>query len=84
MLVLFLIPSILKEHQLANAHIIGFDKSQRNLVLLKKDKISFLINQKPEYQGYMAIKGLFKFLTEKDNSALNLDIPVEIIVKENA
>jgi LacI family transcriptional regulator len=63
---------------------VGFDLNQSNLEYLKSGEISFLINQKPEYQGYSAIKGLYKFLTEKNNEDLNINIPVEIIVKENA
>lgn len=80
----FLIPQILKANNISNTFIVGFDLNKQNLALLKKGDISFLINQKPEYQGYAAIKSLFKFLTEKNDSELNVDIPVEIIVKENA
>ncbi|NNF33246.1 MAG: LacI family DNA-binding transcriptional regulator [Saprospiraceae bacterium] len=80
----FLIPGILKENKITDTFIIGFDLNRKNLALLKKGQINFLINQKPEFQGYSAIKSLFKFLTKKDDSELNIDIPVEIIVKENA
>lgn len=80
----FLIPPILKANNISKTFIIGFDLNQKNLAFLKTGEISFLINQKPEYQGYAAIKSLYKFLTEKDDSELNVDIPVEIIVKENA
>jgi LacI family transcriptional regulator len=80
----FLLPKILEEYNISNTHIVGFDLNQSNLEYLKSGEISFLINQKPEYQGYSAIKGLYKFLTEKNNEDLNINIPVEIIVKENA
>ena len=80
----FIIPPILKENKISNTFVVGFDVNQRNLALLKAGQISFLINQNAEYQGYTAIKGLYKFLTENDASELNIDIPVEIIVKENA
>lgn len=80
----FLIPQILKMNKITDTFIVGFDLNQENLALLKTGQISFLINQKPEFQGYTAIKSLYKFLTENDASELNIDIPVEIIVKENA
>lgn len=80
----FLIPQILKENNISDTFIVGFDLNRENLALLKTGQISFLINQKPEYQGYTAIKSLYKFLTENDDSELNVEIPVEIIVKENA
>lgn len=80
----FLLPELLKENNINNTHIVGFDLNRRNLAYLKSGDIDFLINQKPEYQGYSAVKGLYKYLTQEDKSELNIDIPVEIIVKENA
>jgi len=80
----FLLPQILQANNISDTYIVGFDLNSENLALLKSGEISFLINQNPEYQGYIAIKSLYKFLTENDASELNIDIPVEIIVKENA
>lgn len=78
-----LLPEILKEHNTKNTYIIGFDLNKKNLEYLKNGQINFLINQQPKYQGYVAIKGLFNFLTKTDDSELDIDIPVEIIVKEH-
>lgn len=80
----FLLPNILKDNSISKSHIIGFDLNKNNINYLKSGDIDFLINQKPQYQGYAAIKGIYKFLTEDDSSQLNIDIPVEIVVKENA
>jgi len=79
----FLLPNILKENNINDYHLIGFDLNNKNIDLLKSGEIDFLISQKPQYQGYAAVKGLYKFLTEDDKSKLNIDIPVEIVVKEN-
>lgn len=79
----YLIPGILKTYNVSNVSVVGFDLHHDNLECLKKQEINFLINQKPEYQGYTAIKGMFKYLTEQDPSDLNMDVPVEIIVQEN-
>lgn len=79
----YLIPDILKAHNVSNVSVVGFDLQEDNLRCLRNKEIDFLINQKPEFQGYTAIKGLFKFLTEQDPSDLNMDVPVEIIVQEN-
>ena len=79
----FLLPDILKEYKVEESAIVGFDLNDKNVAFLEKNEIDFLINQKPKYQGYAAVKGLFKCLTEKNYSELNIDIPVEIIVKEN-
>ena len=78
-----LIPGILSAHEVSNAFLVGFDLSKKNVEYLENGQINFLINQQPEYQGYIAIKSLFDFLTKEDDSELQLDIPVEIIVKEH-
>ncbi len=79
----FLLPKIFKTYGVKNTFIVGFDINDQNKACLLQNEIHFLIDQKPELQGYSAIKGLFKYLTEKDDSELGMDIPVEIIVKEN-
>lgn len=77
------LPEILKQYKVRNTFIIGFDLNKKNLEYLKNGQISFLINQQPMHQGYVAIKGLFNFLTKQDETELNLDISVEILVKEH-
>ena len=77
------LPEILKQYNVRNTFIIGFDLNKKNLEYLKNNQINFLINQQPKYQGYVAIKSLFNYLTKQDDSDLHLDIPVEIIVKEH-
>jgi LacI family transcriptional regulator len=78
-----MMPPILKSLGIQNAFLLGFDLNNKNLECLRQGEIAFLIDQKPEYQGYAAIKGLFKYLTEQQAPELNLDIPVDIIVREN-
>jgi LacI family transcriptional regulator len=78
-----LLPELVIEYRTKNTNIIGFDLNKKNLEYLKNGEINFLINQQPKYQGYVAIKNLFNFLTKQDDSELQLDIPVEIIVKEH-
>lgn len=79
-----LLPPILKQYGVVNTFMVGLDVNKENLKYLKNGEIDFLINQQPKYQGYVAIKGLFNFLTKMDDTDLSLDIPVEIVVKENA
>ena len=78
-----IIPQLLKKHNVSKTFVVGFDLNKKNIECLENDEINFLINQKPKYQGYAAIKGLFNFLTKQDASELNLDIPIDIIIKEN-
>ena len=51
---------------------------------LNEGYIDFLINQKPEEQGYLGINNLYKKLVLKEEIEITNYIPLEIIVKENA
>ncbi|MEO9891755.1 substrate-binding domain-containing protein [Aurantibacter sp.] len=78
-----LLPEIFDKYNVTKTSIVGFDVNKSNLKFLKKEKINFLIHQQPRYQGYAAIKGLFNFLAKGETAELNIDIPIEIVVKEN-
>ena len=78
-----MIPPILKKHTIKNTFVVGFDMNKENINCLKNDEINFILDQNPKYQGYAAIKGLYKYITEQDASDLNIEIPIDIIVKEN-
>ncbi|MFV0419227.1 MAG: substrate-binding domain-containing protein [Dysgonomonas sp.] len=63
--------------------LIGHDAIERNVKALKNDQISFILSQRPELQGYDAIKAfgnyfLFKQIPEKVNY-----MPIDILIKEN-
>nr|MBX2817787.1 hypothetical protein [Saprospiraceae bacterium] len=47
--------------------------------------IQFLINQKPEFQSYTAVKELYQLLANKSAPTISspIRIPVEIVVAEN-
>lgn len=79
----YLLTEILKRSKHLNTTMIGFDLNANNLALLNENKIQYVLNQKPDFQAYNAIKGIFKLLTEGNSSSLSTDIPVEILIKEN-
>ena len=63
--------------------LIGHDAIERNISGLKNGKISFILSQRPELQGYDALKAmgnyfLFKQLPQKVNY-----MPIDILIKEN-
>lgn len=63
--------------------IVGYDLIPKNTTYLKKDLIDFLINQRPEEQGYKALYALFDHLvSRKTVEGMNLT-PIDIITKEN-
>lgn len=79
----FLLADVLKELDISHIHLVGFDLNPKNIVHLQQNLIQFLIHQRPEYQGYMAVKGIYRYLVYKDPDQLSLNIPVEIVVQEN-
>jgi LacI family transcriptional regulator len=80
----YLLPELLEDMEFkADRTIIGYDLNRGNIKLLEENKIQFIINQQPEYQGYSAVKGLFKMITEDDDADLYQKIPIEIVVREN-
>lgn len=63
--------------------LIGHDVINSNIQALKEGKITFLLSQRPDLQGYDAVKTLgnyllFNQIPDKDNY-----MPIDILMKEN-
>ena len=79
-----IVAKFIKENNLKNIRVIGYDLLSQNLDYLNEGYIDFLINQKPEKQGYLGIKQLYKKLVLQEEIEIkNNYVQVEIIVKEN-
>jgi LacI family transcriptional regulator len=63
--------------------IIGYDLIKENKERLKKGTIDCLISQRPEEQGRQAVFQVFKKLVLKEKSDENIEIPLDIFLKEN-
>ncbi|MDP4289666.1 MAG: LacI family DNA-binding transcriptional regulator [Bacteroidota bacterium] len=63
--------------------IVGYDLIPRNIELLKKGKVDFLICQKPEKQGFIATNLLFDHIVRKQKVKLENYTPIDIVTKEN-
>lgn len=64
-------------------HFIGYDTVEKNIELLKKSKLSFLISQQSEMQGYNGTKALANYLLiNKLPEKINY-MPIDILIKEN-
>lgn len=79
----FLVVSCLTEKQKKELFIIGYDLIDENISLLKDKSIDVLISQKPAEQCYKGIIFLYNKLIAKKSPAARLDMPIDIIVKEN-
>ncbi len=67
-----------------NICIIGYDLIEENKHRLKNGTIDCLISQRPEEQGGRAVFQVFKKLVLKEKPDQNIDIPLDIFLKENS
>jgi len=79
----YIVAGFLEKNNIKGVRIIGFDLLKENIEYLNKGIIDFLINQRPEDQGYMGINYLYKKLVLQEETERTHYIPLEIILKEN-
>ncbi len=79
----YIVAQFLEEQKIRGIRIIGYDLLKENITYLNSGIIDFLINQKPEEQGYMGISYLYKKIILHENIDPTHFIPLDIIVKEN-
>ena len=63
--------------------LIGHDAIERNVRALKQGKISFILSQRPELQGYDAVKALGNYFLFKQTPQKTNYMPIDILIKEN-
>lgn len=63
--------------------IIGYDLVPKNIDLLLHNKIDFLLNQKPESQGYVATNLLFDQIVRKEKVKNANYTSIDILTREN-
>lgn len=76
------VAEVLEELKL-NIKLVGNDLIDNNIFYLKNGIINFLICQRPENQGYIALNALYKFLVLKQDIQKEKYLPLDIVTKEN-
>ena len=79
----YIVARFLERNNIKGVRIIGYDLLKENIEYLNKGIIDFLINQRPEEQGYMGVNFLYKKLVLQETVENTNYIPLEIILKEN-
>jgi LacI family transcriptional regulator len=79
----YYLASILEKQNLTGIRVIGHDLIYENISFLKKGFVDFLICQRPEEQGYNAIRTLFDHLVLKKEVKNENYTSIDIITKEN-
>lgn len=76
------IANYLKKKKLKNIKLVCVDLTDSNIKALKKGNIDFLIGQKPERQGYLAMKFLIEHLIFKMPIMIANVLPLDILTRE--
>ena len=79
----YIVARFLEQNNIRGVRIIGYDLLKENIDYMNKGVIDFLINQRPEEQGYMGVNYLYKKLVLQEEVDDTHYIPLEIILKEN-
>ncbi|MCR9289223.1 MAG: LacI family transcriptional regulator [Bacteroidetes bacterium] len=80
---LFHLVPILNDLKKEECKLVGFDLIEENLKYLNEEKISFLINQNPLKQGYLAIVHIFHHLVRKKELKKIQLLPLDVVIREN-
>jgi LacI family transcriptional regulator len=73
----------LKEREIKDIYLVGYDLIEKNRILLREGVIKLLIGQRPESQGYHAIKALTnKIILNTDPEKINF-MPIDLLIREN-
>lgn len=78
----YIISEYLKRNRIKGVKLIGFGTNARNVADLKDGYISFLIAERPEYQGFMSVKVILEFLLYNKVIEVYNYTPIDIIIKE--
>ena len=76
------ISDFMHKNNIDDVKLVCIDMTDQNILSLKDGGIDFLIDQNPNYQGYMAMKTLLENLILKHKSTFENYMPLNIVTKE--
>lgn len=77
------IAQYLRRHRIDWVKLIGIDLTEANIREVKSGHIDFLMGQRPEQQGYMAVKALIQYLIYGKKVKVDNLMPLDIVTREN-
>lgn len=78
----YIIADYLEANSLKNIKLIGYGTNKKNTKHLKDGNISFIISERPEYQGYKAVKTVLEYLLYNKTCEIWNYTPIDILTKE--
>lgn len=79
----YLLAEYFELNQYQKVKLVGFDLIEKNIQLLRKGQIQFLINQNPFRQGYYGIMNIVEHLIKKAKFDSIRNLPLDIVIREN-
>lgn len=80
----YIISNYLRKKGIKDIKLVGFGANKNNITDLKDGYISFLIEERPEYQGYSSVKSIIEYLRYDKIPTITNYTPIDIIIKETA
>lgn len=66
-----------------DVRLVGYDVIPRNEEMLRRGVVTALIAQRPEAQGYYAVRALYEHLTGVSQTEKVNNMPIDILLREN-
>jgi len=63
--------------------IIGYDLTPKNRDLLQNGGVNAVISQRPDYQGRLALRTLYRSMVLEQEAPEKVEIPLDVYLKEN-
>lgn len=80
----YIIADLLKKYRVTDVKLISFDLTSNNIRCLNDGSISILLCQRPELQGFQAVKSIISHLLYKqEETEIHHMMPIDIVMKEN-
>lgn len=79
----YIMANYLKSRKMHGIKMVGYGLVDQNIKALREDYITFLLSERPNKQGYLAVKCILEYLLfRKQGSVINYT-PVDILISEN-
>jgi LacI family transcriptional regulator len=79
----YVVAELLKKYRLNHITLIGYDLLDKNIACLRNNAIACLIAQRPEVQGYRALKAFGDYLIFKKKIEPVNYMPLDILINKN-
>jgi len=79
----YIVSEFMEQKKINTIKLVGYDLIKKNIDLLKRGSINFLINQNIERQTELAIHTMSNYLLYKQIPEKNIHFPLEIITRYN-